>query len=111
MYSNTLALTSAAMLEVLGSTIAKRDRDTNVHNCRVTLCSVRLGEKWEHGEETVAGSAWLKDAEEVLHGHHERFDGVAIPGDRRGGTVFFWGGEHGIHKLFTIDTAPFIPAV
>jgi len=32
------------MLKVLGSAIAKRDSDTNIHNYRVTLYSVRLGE-------------------------------------------------------------------
>lgn len=43
-YSNTLALTNVGMLKVLGSAIAKRDSDTNIHNYRVTLYSVRLGE-------------------------------------------------------------------
>lgn len=44
-YSNILALTNVGMLKVLGSAIAKRDSDTNIHNYRVTLYSVRLGEK------------------------------------------------------------------
>ena len=44
-YSHTLALTNIGMLKVLGSAIAKRDSDTNIHNYRVTLYSVRLGEK------------------------------------------------------------------
>ncbi|EKD34260.1 MAG: metal dependent phosphohydrolase [uncultured bacterium] len=125
-YSNTLALTNVGMLKVLGSAIAKRDSDTNIHNYRVTLYSVRLGEKLGisavamqglikgaflhdvgkiaisdtilqkpgkltteefetmkshvgHGEDIVSGFAWLKDAEDVVRGHHERFDGSGYP--------------------------------
>jgi HD-GYP domain-containing protein (c-di-GMP phosphodiesterase class II) len=44
-YSHILALTNVGMLKVLGSAIAKRDSDTNIHNYRVTLYSVRIGEK------------------------------------------------------------------
>lgn len=44
-HSHILALTNVGMLKVLGSAIAKRDSDTNIHNYRVTLYSVRLGEK------------------------------------------------------------------
>ncbi|MBT0664988.1 HD-GYP domain-containing protein [Geobacter pelophilus] len=44
-YSRNLALTNIGMLKVLGSAIAKRDSDTNIHNYRVTLYSVRIGEK------------------------------------------------------------------
>lgn len=44
-YSRILALTNIGMLKVLGSAIAKRDSDTNIHNYRVTLYSVRIGEK------------------------------------------------------------------
>jgi HD-GYP domain-containing protein (c-di-GMP phosphodiesterase class II) len=44
-FSHNLALTNVGMLKVLGSAIAKRDSDTNIHNYRVTLYSVRLGEK------------------------------------------------------------------
>ena len=43
-YSRVLALTNIGMLKVLGSAIAKRDSDTNIHNYRVTLYSVRIGE-------------------------------------------------------------------
>mgnify|MGYP001809587303 CR=1 FL=1 len=43
-YTNSLALTNIGMLEVLGSAIAKRDSDTNIHNYRVTLYSVKIGE-------------------------------------------------------------------
>jgi HD-GYP domain-containing protein (c-di-GMP phosphodiesterase class II) len=44
-YSNNLALTNIGMLKVLGSAIAKRDSDTNIHNYRVTLYSVQIGER------------------------------------------------------------------
>lgn len=44
-YSRILALTNIGMLKVLGSAVAKRDSDTNIHNYRVTLYSVRIGEK------------------------------------------------------------------
>lgn len=44
-YSNNLALTNIGMLKVLGSAVAKRDSDTNIHNYRVTLYSVYVGEK------------------------------------------------------------------
>lgn len=44
-YSQNLALTNVGMLKVLGSAIAKRDSDTNIHNYRVTLYSVQIGEK------------------------------------------------------------------
>lgn len=44
-YSHILAQANIGMLEVLGSAIAKRDSDTNIHNYRVTIYSVRLGEK------------------------------------------------------------------
>ncbi|MFA7404760.1 MAG: HD-GYP domain-containing protein [Pelobacteraceae bacterium] len=44
-YSHNLALTNIGMLKVLGSAIAKRDSDTNIHNYRVTLYSVRSGER------------------------------------------------------------------
>jgi HD-GYP domain-containing protein (c-di-GMP phosphodiesterase class II) len=43
-FSHNLALTNIGMLKVLGSAIAKRDSDTNIHNYRVSLYSVRIGE-------------------------------------------------------------------
>ena len=43
-YSKSLALTNIGMLKVLGSAISKRDSDTNIHNYRVTLYSVNIGE-------------------------------------------------------------------
>lgn len=125
-YSQILALTNVGMLKVLGSAIAKRDSDTNIHNYRVALYSVRLGEKSgissvdmqgllkgaflhdvgkiaitdtillkpgkltkeefevmkthvSHGVDIICGYAWLKDAEDVVRCHHERFDGSGYP--------------------------------
>lgn len=125
-YAHALALTNVGMLKVLGSAIAKRDSDTNIHNYRVTLYSVRLGEKMGvsnaamqglikgaflhdvgkiaitdtillkpgkltneefeimkthvgHGVDIISGYAWLKDAEDVVRFHHERFDGSGYP--------------------------------
>lgn len=125
-YSRNLAITNIGMLKVLGSAIAKRDSDTNIHNYRVTLYSVKIGERMglssaamkglikgaflhdlgkiaiadailhkpgkltaeefeqmkshvRHGEDIVHGYDWLKDAEEVVRCHHEKFDGNGYP--------------------------------
>lgn len=125
-YSNNLALTNIGLLKVLGSAIAKRDSDTNIHNYRVTLYSVRIGEQLgladtamkglikgaflhdlgkiaisdsilhktgkltaeefeimkshvPHGEDLVHSYDWLKDALDVVTGHHEKFDGSGYP--------------------------------
>ncbi len=125
-YSNNLALTNIGMLKVLGSAIAKRDSDTNIHNYRVTLYSVRIGEELglsrtamqglikgsflhdlgkiaigdailhkpgkltdeeftimkshvRHGEDIISGYDWLKDAQDVVLCHHEKFDGSGYP--------------------------------
>ena len=43
--SSRLLDANLEMIEVLGSAIAKRDSDTDVHNYRVTIYSVRLAEK------------------------------------------------------------------
>ncbi len=43
------------MLKVLGSAIAKRDSDTNLHNHRVTIYAVRLAEAVGLKRESVAG--------------------------------------------------------
>lgn len=42
--SNSLMEANMETLQVLGSAIAKRDSDTNAHNYRVTIISVRLAE-------------------------------------------------------------------
>ncbi|HBG21219.1 MAG TPA: response regulator [Desulfobulbaceae bacterium] len=121
-YSHILALTNIGVLKVLGSAIAKRDSDTNIHNFRVALYSVRLGEKLHlsstamqglikgaflhdvgkiaitdaillkpgkltceefetmkthvsHGKEILCSYGWLKDADDVVSYHHEKFNG------------------------------------
>ncbi|MFA7382797.1 MAG: HD domain-containing phosphohydrolase [Desulfurivibrionaceae bacterium] len=125
-YSHILALTNIGMLKVLGSAIAKRDSDTNIHNFRVMLYAVRLGEKLKlshvaiqglikgsflhdvgkiaipdaillkpgkltaeefeimkthvgHGGDIIQSYDWLKDADEVVRCHHEKFDGSGYP--------------------------------
>lgn len=125
-YSHILALTNIGMLKVLGSAIAKRDSDTNIHNFRVTLYSVRLGEKMQlshptmqglikgaflhdvgkiaipdaillkpgkltgvefeimkthvdHGGDILQSYDWLKDADEIVRCHHEKYDGSGYP--------------------------------
>lgn len=52
-----------AMIQVLGSAIAKRDSDTDAHNCRVTIYSVRLGEALHLGADGM--QALIKGA--LLH--------------------------------------------
>ena len=121
-YSHILTLTNIGMLKVLGSAIAKRDSDTNIHNFRVALYSVRIGEKMHlsntamqglikgaflhdvgkiaipdaillkpgkltreefeimkthvsHGKEILSSYAWLKDADDIVCYHHEKFNG------------------------------------
>lgn len=63
-YSHSLAVTNIGMLKVLGSAIAKRDSDTNIHNYRVTLYSVRIGEMLRLSPLTMQGlikGAFLHD--------------------------------------------------
>ncbi len=75
-YSHSLALTNIGMLKVLGSAIAKRDSDTNIHNYRVTLYSVRIGERLGLAPSAMQGlikGAFLHDlgkiaiADAILH--------------------------------------------
>jgi HD-GYP domain-containing protein (c-di-GMP phosphodiesterase class II) len=125
-YSESLLASNLETLEVLGSAIAKRDSDTDAHNYRVTLYSLRLAEAAglddnrvralikgaflhdvgkigirdhilhkparldveefrvmkthvDHGLDIVHRSRWLADAEVVVAGHHEKFDGSGYP--------------------------------
>ncbi|OQX20507.1 MAG: hypothetical protein BWK76_01045 [Desulfobulbaceae bacterium A2] len=67
-YSHILALTNIGMLKVLGSAIAKRDSDTNIHNFRVTLYSVRLGERLTLSDIAMQGlikGAFLHDVGKI----------------------------------------------
>jgi HD domain-containing protein len=121
-------------LQVVGSAIAKRDSDTDLHNYRVTVYSVRLAEALRvdeaairilikgaflhdvgkigirdaillkpgkldeveyremqthvrHGLDIVRRSAWLKEAEAVVGGHHERYDGSGYDDHSPGATI------------------------
>lgn len=70
-YSHNLALTNIGMLKVLGSAIAKRDSDTNIHNYRVTLYSVRIGEQLGLGSNAMKGlikGAFLHDLGKIAIG-------------------------------------------
>ena len=63
-YSTSLALTNIGMLKVLGSAISKRDSDTNIHNYRVTLYSVNIGESLRLSQSAMQGlikGAFLHD--------------------------------------------------
>lgn len=67
-YTHLLALTNIGMLKVLGSAIAKRDSDTNIHNFRVTMYSVRLGEHLHLTESAMQGlikGAFLHDVGKI----------------------------------------------
>lgn len=50
-----LAYANFDTIKVLGSAIAKRDSDTDIHNYRVTIYSIRLGEAAGLGEKHMLG--------------------------------------------------------
>ena len=54
-FSSNLLNANLDMLETLGSAIAKRDSDTNAHNYRVTIISVRLAEKLGLSTQQIMG--------------------------------------------------------
>ncbi len=113
-------------LKILGSAIAKRDSDTDIHNYRVTITSVKIAEAMgldpesiralikgaflhdvgkigipdgillkpgrlderefsimkKHvniGVDIIGRSGWLKDAVQVVGGHHEKVAGNGYP--------------------------------
>ncbi len=121
-------------MQVLGGAIAKRDSDTDAHNYRVAVYSVKLAEAVElprdqikslikgallhdvgklgirdnvllkpgklndeefavmkthvqHGMDITARASWLKDAQEIVSGHHEKFDGAGYPAGLAGGAI------------------------
>ncbi len=62
--SDELYLANLGMLEILGNAIAKRDSDTNTHNYRVTIYSIRLAEALGLSSEEMKGlikGAFLHD--------------------------------------------------
>ncbi len=74
--SHNLMQSNIGLLAVLGSAIAKRDSDTNVHNYRVALYAVCLGEKMRLSDTAMQGlikGAFLHDlgkiaiSDAVLH--------------------------------------------
>lgn len=122
------------ILKVLGSAVAKRDSDTDSHNYRVTIISVKFAEKCgqpkddirrlikgaflhdvgkigiedeilhkpgrlttdefqtmkkhvAYGIEIVNKAEWIKEAEDVVGYHHEKFDGSGYTTGMAGGTV------------------------
>lgn len=67
-YSIDLSKANMGMLEVLGSAIAKRDSDTNIHNYRVTIYAVRLAEAMHLNREEVQAlvkGAFLHDVGKI----------------------------------------------
>ncbi|KAF0220377.1 MAG: metal dependent [Geobacteraceae bacterium] len=54
-FSLDLSHANIGMLEVLGNAVAKRDSDTNLHNYRVTLYSIKLAETVGLGKEATQG--------------------------------------------------------
>jgi len=122
------------ILQVLGGAIAKRDSDTDAHNYRVSVYSVRLAEAVDlprvqirslikgallhdvgklgirdnillkpgkltqdefsvmkthvdHGLGITDRARWLKDAQAVVGGHHEKYDGAGYPGGLKGDSI------------------------
>lgn len=67
-YSESLLQANLETLEVLGSAIAKRDSDTDAHNYRVTLYSLRLAEAAGLGAERMRAlikGAFLHDVGKI----------------------------------------------
>jgi HD-GYP domain-containing protein (c-di-GMP phosphodiesterase class II) len=67
-YSESLLASNLETLEVLGSAIAKRDSDTDAHNYRVTLYSLRLAEAAGLDDDRVRGlikGAFLHDVGKI----------------------------------------------
>ncbi len=121
-----LLASNLATIKYLGDAIALRDSDTSLHNFRVTLYAIAMGEELklspkemrtlikgaflhdvgkigikdnillksgtltekefdvmkthvELGKEIVSKDPWFRDALDVIHYHHEKFDGQGYP--------------------------------
>ena len=67
-FSENLLASNLELLEVLGSSIAKRDSDTNEHNYRVTLYSIRLAETLKIDKKIISSliaGAFLHDVGKI----------------------------------------------
>ena len=63
-----LTAANVGMLEMLGNAVAKRDRDTNSHNYRVTIYAIRLAEAAGMGRSAIRGlikGAFLHDVGKI----------------------------------------------
>jgi HD-GYP domain-containing protein (c-di-GMP phosphodiesterase class II) len=63
-----LTAANVGMLEMLGNAVAKRDRDTNSHNYRVTIYAIRLAEAAGMGRKAIRGlikGAFLHDVGKI----------------------------------------------
>jgi len=70
--SENLLDANLQMLGVLGSAIAKRDSDTDVHNYRVTIYSVRLAEAVGLDEATIRSLMKERSCTMWERSHHRR---------------------------------------
>lgn len=67
-HTRELLLGNIELMEVLGSAIAKRDSDTNIHNYRVSIYAVRLAEAIRlpvEGIRTLIAGAFLHDVGKI----------------------------------------------
>lgn len=63
-YAGNLLKSNIELLQVLGSAIAKRDSETDIHNYRVTIYSTTLAEEFGIGQDMIRGlikGAFLHD--------------------------------------------------
>jgi HD-GYP domain-containing protein (c-di-GMP phosphodiesterase class II) len=68
LFSRNLLEANLETLSLLASAIAKRDSDTDMHNFRVTLCSVRLGEAMQLDDDGIRAlikGAFLHDVGKI----------------------------------------------
>lgn len=134
--SQSLLNSNIELMLTLGSAIAKRDSDTDAHNYRVTLYSVKLAEAMRRRDDQIAAliagaflhdvgkigipdhillkpgnltpdefaimknhvllgldiaahTRWLASASDVIHYHHEKYDGSGYPSGLAGEAIPF----------------------